>query len=127
MLDETVQSQAAGVDGKQHWLLLLDLAPVHAFGATVGELRKRAWIHTVYVPAGATSYLQQCDRFYMRPIKHRLSIACAKYFAQSLLVQWLGEAIKRAERQSIVDHAWSWLCEEEQHMALAAAWEMQDN
>eukprot|EP00971_Amphidinium_carterae_P014333 283275-Amphidinium_carterae.2 len=75
----------------------------------------------------------------MRPIKHWLSIACAKYFAQSildgngvhlpqarlrpLLVQLLGEAIKSAERQNIVDHAWSWLCEEEQHIALAAAWE----
>eukprot|EP00971_Amphidinium_carterae_P206403 4096008-Amphidinium_carterae.3 len=78
----------------------------------------------------------------MRPIKHWLTIACAKYFAPSildgngvhlpkarlrpLLVQWLGEAIKSAERQSIVDYAWPWLYEEEQHMALAAAWEMQD-
>eukprot|EP00971_Amphidinium_carterae_P014334 283275-Amphidinium_carterae.3 len=42
MLDETIQSQAA-VDGKQHWLFLMDLAPVHASVATVGELRKRAW------------------------------------------------------------------------------------
>eukprot|EP00971_Amphidinium_carterae_P029197 574678-Amphidinium_carterae.1 len=67
----------------------------------------------------------------MRPIKHWLSIACAKYFAQSifdgngvhlpqarlrpLLLQWLGEAIKSAERQTIVDHAWAWLYDEEQH------------
>eukprot|EP00971_Amphidinium_carterae_P050614 996645-Amphidinium_carterae.1 len=41
MLDETVQSEAAAaVDGKQHWLLLMDLAPVHASAATVAELRK---------------------------------------------------------------------------------------
>eukprot|EP00971_Amphidinium_carterae_P219345 4354280-Amphidinium_carterae.2 len=58
-LDGTVQSQAAGVDGKQHWLLLSDLARVHASAATVGErLRKRAWVHKVFVPAGVTSYLQ---------------------------------------------------------------------
>ena len=46
------------------WILVLDLASVHKAEAAVKATPKH--IHLCFIPAGATSYLQPCDKALLR-------------------------------------------------------------
>eukprot|EP00971_Amphidinium_carterae_P111578 2209816-Amphidinium_carterae.1 len=55
---------------KVHWLLLLDLAPVHCSAESMEALRSNLpWVHACFVPPHSTSYCQPADVAYMRPLK----------------------------------------------------------
>ena len=69
------------------WILVLDLASVHKAEAAVKATPKH--IHLCFIPAGATSYLQPCDKALFKSWKSSVARSCSDALAEAVVRQRL--------------------------------------